>query len=87
METKKGCYYCLAEAVEPVEQTGDGCALCPNCGIDSVMDYEDYEVLLAKHVQSFHFGSRGDCPETICLPCGHQKCVGWNKYLNSVAKE
>jgi hypothetical protein len=38
-----GCYYCLEifRPAEIEEWTADGCALCPKCGIDSVLPEAD----------------------------------------------
>ena len=41
---KAGCFYCLAmyPPAEIVEWTGDDCALCPYCGIDSVLPESEH---------------------------------------------
>ena len=42
--SKVGCFYCLSiySPTEIAEWTPDGCALCPHCGIDSVLPESEH---------------------------------------------
>jgi len=86
----KACYYCLSVDIEPEERTGDGRDICPNCAVDSVVDYESEEKLYELHSTNFHMvyrlihddsGKRIIDQIPVSIPCGHPKCKLYDKLL------
>ena len=91
MTEKLDCYYCLTEDVKPAEKTRDGYWICPECSIDSVDIFENFQALYAKHCRSFHFGTQFRIEEeliielaTVPVSCGHTFCKLWDKLVRKV---
>lgn len=94
---KVACYYCLEEYLaEGIKQFTGGyghSAICPKCGIDSVVHrdrFYTYAALRAKHVKSFHFASGftqdGRLEPEVLITCGHEKCSKWDEYVREVER-
>lgn len=74
----KYCYYCLSTKINPIHKTGDGYFICPKCGIDSIDDFDDWQTLYIKHMESFHMDYDFNKSTTILLSCSNPKCKEWN---------
>lgn len=87
-----GCYYCISQyKVEEITDYIDNgqTAVCPKCGIDSVLpkESEDFEdVLYKQHVHSFCWGSRGEDDELKWYPTSGYKSVIVSIYGNKLYK-